>query len=295
MTESMKNLQFLQIPTDAEGSALANVRENFPVASVLIAPPLRPAIRAFYQVVRTADDIADDPRLSTLEKTERLDHIEAGLAGNPAGDAASRHLLCVLSPLGHRRAAHHALRMLDAFRADIRAEPCRDWADLMCYCRASANPVGRFLLELHGESDDAADASDALCSALQVLNHLQDMGEDRRRLGRVYLPLRMIEAAGGCIEDLEASALTPGLRGAVDIALTETDVLLDQAARLPIRIRSRRLAAEARVILSLARSLRRRLAAADPLAHRIASKRRDAARAATAGLMQLVTPARSTR
>jgi len=297
MTEAMKNLRSLRIGPDADGAggpARAPVRENFPVASILIARPLRPAVRAFYDVVRAADDIADDPHLEPAEKARRLDRVEAGLCGaaDPAGDAAARHLLRVLDAAGHSPAARHALRMLDAFRADIRAEPCRDWGDLMGYCRASADPVGRFLLELHGEGRDAVDASDALCSALQVLNHLQDMGEDRRRLGRIYLPLDMIEAAGGRVEDLDRPALTPGLRGAVDLALAETDGLLDRAARLPGLLRSRRLAAEARVILSLARSLRRRLSAGDPLARRIAPTRVDAARAAAAGLTRLAAGGR---
>ncbi|RYH01241.1 squalene synthase [Salipiger sp. IMCC34102] len=292
MTEATKNLRAVRIDPDAGdvggGLAPAPVRENFPVASVLIAAPLRPSVRAFYDVVRAADDIADHPQLAAATKARRLNEIEAGLAGDPAGDARALTLLQVLSAIGQRSAARHALHMLDAFRSDIRAEPCRDWDDLMRYCHASANPVGRFLLELHGEGDDATDASDALCSALQVLNHLQDMGADRRELGRVYLPLRMIEAAGSGVEDLDRAALTPGLRGAFDCALAKTDGLLDRAAPLPAVIGSRRLAAEARVILSLARSLRRRLAVGDPLAHRIAPRRRDAARAGAAGLLRLV-------
>ncbi|GGL78332.1 squalene synthase HpnC [Wenxinia marina] len=262
-------------------------RENFPVASVLIASHLRPAIRAFYDVVRHADDIADDPHLPSAEKARRIDRIAAGLNGDRTGDGRTIHLLEVLDATGHRPAARHALRMMDAFRADIRSEPCRDWSDLAEYCRASADPVGRFLLDLHDEGSGAHEASDALCTALQILNHLQDMGEDRRALGRVYLPLAMIAEAGGRVEDLDRPALTPGLRGAVDRALARTGDLLDRAAELPSLLRSRRLAAEARTILSLARSLSRRLRDSDPLAHRVAPTRPDAARAVAAGVLSL--------
>ena len=261
--------------------------ENYPVASLLLSAALRPAVRAFYDVVRAADDAADDPSLDVGQKARRLDRMEDGLTGQPGGDPRGLRLVEVLAQAGRPGAERHALRMLEAFRADIFATPCRDWEDLVDSCRGSADPVGRFLLDLHGEGIAGHAASDALCTALQILNHLQDLGEDWRDLGRVYLPVQWIEEAGGSLRELEGVALTPALRVAKDRALERTVNLLDRAQALPKLLRSRQLAAETRAILSLARSLHARLAAGDPLARRIAPTRGDAGRAAVAGMLRL--------
>lgn len=261
--------------------------ENFPVASLLLPRALRPAIRAFYDIVRAADDVADDPGLDQAEKLRRLDLMASGLTGDVRGDRRARHLLQVLAEAGRPGAERHALTMVAAFRADIAAAPCRGWDDLVRSCHGTADPVGRFLLDLHDEDDTGYAASDALCTALQVLNHLQDMGEDWRRLGRVYLPVNWIDEAGGNLRDLEGSRLTSALRVAVDRALRHTSALLDRAEALPASLRSRRLAAEARVILSLARALHWRLVAGDPLARRVTPTRADAGRAAVAGVLRL--------
>ncbi|NDV02420.1 squalene/phytoene synthase family protein [Pseudoroseicyclus tamaricis] len=261
--------------------------ENFPVASLLLPAALRPAVRSFYDVVRAADDFADDPSLSAEEKARQLDRMDAGLTGDPQGDPRARRLVAVLEETGRPGAERHARRMVAAFREDIAATPCRTWEDLLRSCRGSADPVGRFLLDLHGEGPQGHAASDALCTSLQILNHLQDMGEDRRRLGRVYLPVGWIEEAGGSLADLEAPALTPALRAAMDRALAGTAALLREASALPRLLRSRRLAAETSAILSLARALHARLQRGDPLARRIAPTRGDAGRAALAGALRL--------
>ncbi|MGZ9811624.1 squalene/phytoene synthase family protein [Pseudoroseicyclus sp. H15] len=261
--------------------------ENFPVASLLLPAALRPAVRAFYDVVRAADDSADDPHLPPDEKTRQLDWMEAGLRGQEQGDERGLHLVLELQKVGRPGAERHALRMVEAFRHEMAAAPCRTWDDLIASCQGTADPVGRFLLELHGEGGAGLEASDALCSALQVLNHLQDLGEDRRALGRVYLPVDWIEEAGGALGDLDGPCLTPALRQAVDRALDQTDELLTRAGTLPGLLRSRRLAAETAAILSLARALNARLRRGDPLARRIAPTRGDAARAAVAGMARL--------
>lgn len=266
-------------------------RENFPVASRLLPAPLRPSVRAFYEVVRAADDVADDPHLAAPEKHARLDAIEAGLRGGP-GPGHTADLRAALAAAGQPGLERHAIAMLAAFRADVAATPCADWAALRGYCRASADPVGRFLLDLHGEAEADRAASDALCTALQLLNHLQDLGEDRRDLGRIYLPADWIADAGASPADLDRDRLTPALRRALDRALDEADALLAHAARLPATIRSRRLRAEVSVILALARGLSRRLRHADPLKARVAPARPDHARAALAGLAALLIPAR---
>src|ERR1700730_12512985 len=169
--------------------------ENFPVGSFLIRRHLRVHVHAFYRFARNADDIADNPALTADDKIARLDRIAAILDGASGEDspaaAAMRQSL-----IETRVSAQHCHDVLRAFRLDATKLRYRDWDDLMAYCRYSASPVGRQLLDLHGESREAWSASDALCSALQVLNHLQDCADDYRRLDRVYLPISDLAAEG---------------------------------------------------------------------------------------------------
>jgi squalene synthase HpnC len=262
------------------------VRENFPVGSVLIRRDLRAAVHAFYRVARNADDLADDPRLPMAQKLARLDDIEAGLDGDPLGPPEAR----ALAALGRPDALHHARRLLRAFRRDAVGEPCRTWADLLAYCEDSANPVGRFLLDLHGESVAGFAFSDALCTALQVLNHLQDLRPDHLWLGRHYLPLDWLEEEGATLDDLGRDRLTPALRRCVDRAFDRCDLLLQAAEPLPRVLASRRLAGESAAILRLARGLSARLRAEDPLTRVVAPSRRDMALAGLAGLATALAP-----
>lgn len=241
--------------------------ENFPVGSLLIAPALRPAVLAFYAVARATDDIADDPTLMPDEKLRRLDRYDAALDGRlDAPDLAAamraRHDLGSVGT-GHLR------QLLKAFRRDAVRPRCEDWTDLTAYCADSANPVGRFLLDLHGEGAPGHRASDALCTALQIINHLQDCRDDFLSLGRVYLPGDWLAAESVTDDDLAAERATPGLRRVLDRCLAGVDGLLAEARPLPHMLRSTRLALEAAVILSLAEALARRLAYRDPLAGRI--------------------------
>ncbi len=255
-------------------------RENFPVGSLLIRRDLRAVVAAFYRVARGSDDVADDPRLAPEEKLRRLDLFEAGLDGDASGAPAAR----ALAALGLPDPVRHARQLLRAFRRDARNDACRTWGDLLAYCEDSANPVGRFLLDLHGESRAAWPFSDALCTALQVLNHLQDLKADHLGLRRHYLPLDWLEEEGLTPDDLARDRMAPGLRRAVDRALDLCDALLAEAAPLPAALRSRRLAGESATILWLARRLSARLRRGDPLAGRIAPSRADFARAGLVGL-----------
>ncbi len=160
--------------------------ENFPVASHLIHPRHRPAILAFYNFVRTADDIADHPTLGEAEKLALLDRMESGLLRG-GGDAEAVALRDVLQQRG--LAPQHAQDLLTAFRLDVTKRRYKDWDDLIGYCTYSAMPVGRFVLDVHGESRATWPLNDALCAALQIINHLQDCGKDYRDLDRVYIPL----------------------------------------------------------------------------------------------------------
>jgi squalene synthase HpnC len=248
--------------------------ENFPVGSFLIRRGLRAHVHAFYRFARNADDIADNPALTADDKIARLDRMAAILDGAPDADspaaAAMRESL-----LETGLTAQHCHDVLHAFRLDAVKLRYRDWNDLMGYCRYSASPVGRQLLDLHGESRTTWPASDALCSALQVLNHLQDCADDYRRLDRVYLPLEDLAADGAEVEALAAGVASPELRRVLDRLLNRTGELVDQAGGLPRLVASRGLRLESAVIVALAGRLLRRLRHGDPVAARVALSKSD--------------------
>jgi hydroxysqualene synthase len=248
--------------------------ENFPVGSFLIRRDLRPHVHAFYRFARNADDIADNPALSAEEKIKRLDRMTAILDGatghdSPAAAAMRESLLATKVTVQH---CHDVLR---AFRLDAVKLRYRRWDDLMDYCRYSASPVGRQLLDLHGESRSAWPASDALCSALQVLNHLQDCADDFHRLDRVYVPLEDLTAEGTSVEVLAGGAASPALRRVFDGLLDRTAALIGKARNLPPLVVSPGLRWESAVIVELADRLLRRLRHGDPLAMRVKLHRFD--------------------
>ena len=262
------------------GAAARARRENFPVGSVLIRRDLRPCVMRYYAFARTADDVADDPDLGAHEKLRRLDALEAALDGRPG----PREGAALREDLARRGLAdRHARDLLIAFRRDAVEGRCADWAALDRYCEHSARPVGRFMLDLHGEDRRTWAPSDALTAALQVLNHLQDMGPDRARLDRVYLPLDWMAEAGARVADLDADAIAPGLAAVMDRVLDRCDGWLRQAAPLPGLVASPRLSGECEAILFLARRLAGRLRGSDPLAARVALGRLDFAAAAARG------------
>lgn len=144
--------------------------ENFPVASILIARKYRPAIMAFYRFARAADDIADNAAATPTAKLALLDDMRANLVGeaNDAPEAVA--LRKVLSDYGLSN--EHPLDLLTAFRQDVTKLRYQNWNELLDYCRYSAMPVGRFVLDVHGESKSLWPLNDALCAALQIINHL---------------------------------------------------------------------------------------------------------------------------
>ena len=259
--------------------------ENFPVGSRLLAARHRPHVAAFYTFARTADDIADDPDLPAAEKLDRLDRLAAALAEDE-GTGVAHRLRRSLAAAGVP--AVHAFDLLDAFRQDSRQARYTDWASLMAYCERSAAPVGRFLLDLHGEDRALWQASDPLCAALQVLNHLQDLGPDRRQLDRVYLPQDWMAAESVTDSDLDRSEASPALRRVVDHCLDGVDLLLLRSRPLAAALASRRLAAEAAVIQAIAERLARCLRRGDPLATRVRLGRAGQVAAAATGLCRVV-------
>ena len=250
--------------------------ENFPVGSWLLPAALRPHVATYYAFARAIDDIADNPALAAEDKIARLAAFEAALvdpaADRPGLEKASR-LRASLAATGVTAA--RGTDLVAAFKQDAVKRRYADWAELIGYCRLSANPVGRYLLDLHGEDPAGYAASDALCTALQILNHLQDCQDDYRALDRVYLPQDWLAAEGLDVGVLEAAASPPGFRRLLDRCLDGVDRLLAEAALLPGQLRSVRLAMESAIIVQLARRLARRLRAGDPLAGRVALSRAD--------------------
>jgi len=241
--------------------------ENFPVASVLVARRYRAPIKAFYRFVRAADDVADHATLSPEHKLALLDGLEATLLGKSDHDPAAFPLRSELA--ARDLSPVHAQDLLTAFRLDARKSRYQSWDELMEYCRYSAMPVGRFVLDVHGEDHATWPANDALCAALQIINHLQDCAKDCRELDRVYMPLDILAMHGADVGQLSVPAATPELRAALQAIAARTRDLLPQAADLPRLIRDFRLCAETGTIVALARRLVAVLMRADPLSQRV--------------------------
>jgi squalene synthase HpnC len=258
--------------------------ENFPVASRLIHPRHRGPILAFYDFVRTADDIADHPTLAPEQKLALLDRLEATLLGKSDDDAVGVALRAQLAARG--LPPRHAQDLLTAFRMDVTKLRYRDWDDLIGYCTYSAMPVGRFVLDVHGESRATWPANDALCAALQIINHLQDCGKDFRALDRVYIPLDALAAAGATVEELGAERASPQLRACIqDLARRTGDTLLRISRPFSASIVDARLALEVAVIQTLAERLVGLLTTRDPLSDRVHLGQAAVAGCALSGLM----------
>jgi squalene synthase HpnC len=167
--------------------------ENFPVASVLCPPALRPAIAAIYRFARTADDIADEGDATPAERIAQLDRYASALREAVQGRIHDALWPEVFTPLAaqitrHRLPLDLLQDLLSAFRQDTGNPVYADRSALLDYCRRSANPIGRLLLHLADVRDaDALSQSDAVCTALQLINFWQDLGVDLRR-GRIYVP-----------------------------------------------------------------------------------------------------------
>ena len=240
--------------------------ENFPVASFLIAPRHRATVLAFYRFARAADDIADSAVLSAADKLRGLDALEATLLGaGSAADALPLRAALQETNLSDR----HPLDLLKAFRLDVTKTRYEDWDDLIDYCRYSAMPVGRFVLDVHGESRKLWPANDALCAELQIINHLQDCGKDYREIDRVYLPREALAAAGIDVSALAAPAASPALLRVISGLALKNTQLLQQSAGFSGAIADFRLALEVATIQGLAEGLNDLLLRRDPLKDRV--------------------------
>jgi hydroxysqualene synthase len=241
--------------------------ENFPVASWIIHPRHRPLILAFYNFVRTADDIADHATLNGDEKLSLLDLLEAELLGKGDSQPEAVSLRRALAERG--MPPRHALDLLTAFRMDVTKLRYETWDEVIHYCRYSAMPVGRFVLDVHGESTSTWAASDAICAGLQINNHLQDCGKDFRDLNRVYLPRDALAVAGASVEQLGAPRAAPALLQCLQALAARNEALLNEGRNLAADVRDFRLGLEIAVIQSFADRIVRLLKVRDPLSERV--------------------------
>lgn len=244
--------------------------ENFPVGSWLLAARLRPHVAVFYDFARAIDDIADNPALDAADKVSRLQGFEDVLMGRGRDVRGYEKAVRMRDSLDATNVtSRHCADLIAAFKQDATKLRYRDWDELMGYCILSAAPVGRYLLDLHGERVAGYAAADALCMALQVINHLQDCQDDYRKLDRVYLPGDWMAEHGAAVEEFDLQASRPGLRMVIDRTLDGVSELLAGAEALPPALRSRRLATESSAILRIAHRLRVLLRRRDPLAGRV--------------------------
>jgi hydroxysqualene synthase len=241
--------------------------ENFPVASRIIAARHREPILAFYRFARAADDAADHSTLDPQSKLSILSALEETLLGrsDAAADAIPLREQLKLRNLS----AQHALDILKAFRQDVTKLRYETWEELLDYCRYSANPVGRFVLDVHGEPKSTWAHSDALCTVLQIINHLQDCAEDYRSIDRVYIPLNDLSAQGASVEALAEPRSSKPLLACLHALAAKTETLMPDAASLPSSVADLRLAAETAAIVELARKLIQLLKTRDPLCDRV--------------------------
>ncbi len=274
----MPTIRDMHAPTAAGLVTGIDHYENFPVASLLVPPALRPALRALYGFARYADDVADEGDAPPAQRLAELDWLELALRG-----AADHPIVAPLRPhlLAGTFRIDDCTALLSAFRQDVTVTRYADAQALHDYCRRSADPVGHLVLELFGCRNTRTEPlSDAICTALQRINFLQDVASDWQR-GRVYLPLDALERAG--LQDtaigvaVAAGRTSPALSGCIAEEARAAAALLESGAPL-LRLVPRRLSWELRATLAGARRVLERLEAGghDPIALRPRLRWRDA-------------------
>ncbi|MCW7541479.1 squalene synthase HpnC [Aquabacterium sp. A7-Y] len=221
-----------------------NHYENFPVASALCPPHLRPAVTAIYWYARTADDLADEGQRSTAERLADLAayrvELQAMLRQEAPGERW-RQVFAGLGPVQRQFSLPPQLLedLLSAFEQDVVKHRYLHQEELLDYCRRSANPVGRLLLHLQGIDDAAALAqSDAICTALQLINFWQDLSIDTTR-DRLYIPLEACRRHQVPAGSLLARQETPATRALVREMVEWARELMWQGAPLARRIPGR--------------------------------------------------------
>jgi hydroxysqualene synthase len=240
------------------------------IPASLMPKHLRPHLTLFYRFVQVGHRIADDPDLEPELKQTFLDALDRALTTGQERSAPVKPALELRASLAATGVSdRHARQVLRALRRDANGGYCHTWADLLLHCRNAAAPIGRYLLDLHGEGEEAGTAIDPLCTAMRLMGLVQAARADWVALGRCHLPLAWFDEAGISVERLVETRCDAEVRGVFDRILDHADALLAEAGTLPRRIRHDTLRLEVAVMLEHARALSRRLRRRDPLRQRV--------------------------
>ena len=223
----------------AERTAAQMSAENFPVALRVLPRGPRDALARVYGFARFVDDVGDEAPGTAADRLALLDIVADETNRQWSGTASSLRPVHDLGPLIRSVAmpAQPFLDLVEANRVDQRVAQYETFGDLIGYCALSANPVGRVVLRIADADDDAnLAASDSVCTALQVLEHCQDVGEDAR-IGRVYLPQEDLAAAGVPSSDLTGATTTLALRRVIAMQIDRSEKLLAAGPGLVRRLR----------------------------------------------------------
>ena len=248
-------------------------QENFPVGSWLLKKKFRSQILIFYKFARAADDIADSPNLSSDEKIKRLNLFKSAIKTKKIKISKVEKLKKVC--LENKIKIIYALNLLKAFKQDATKKRYKNWSELINYCKYSAAPVGRFVIDLHKEERESYKYSDPLCMALQILNHIQDCKEDYKKIDRVYLPLTLLKKHNVKLSQLKKNYAGGNLRLAIDDLLFNTEKLIKKADKFKKIMNNNKLSRETRFILEIAKSLLKLLKKRDPLKSKVALNKFD--------------------
>jgi len=251
-------------------------QENFPVGSWLLSQKIRFKILIFYKFARAADDIADSANLSSNEKIKRLNLFKKAIESNKSNKIKISKVedlrkICIKNKIK----INHALNLLKAFKQDAIKKRYKNWSELIRYCKYSAVPVGRFVIDLHKEKQKAYKYSDPLCIALQILNHLQDCKEDYENLDRVYLPIQFLKKYNVKLSQLKKNVTEKNLRLVFNEILKNTEKLIIEAGKNKKNMKHKHLSLETSFILEIAKKLLQLLKNNDPLKKKVMLKKFD--------------------
>lgn len=262
MSDQVSEIKSAKHPTTR---GIARNVEKFPMASFLVSGARRPHLVAFFNFARELDDLSDNTDLMPQDKISKLNLMEQALKGevnDPSQDTCLR-MAASLKVTGVNM--KHCLDMINATKQGVEAQEFANWDELLNYCSASVSPIGRYLLDLYGENEKAYPLADALCNALQIINHIQDCRVDYINLDKVNIPKDILSENNVPLSDFEKDQCTDELRQALNQCLEKVSNLLEQASTLPEEISSKSLAVETAVILRVAKKLTKGLRKKDPL------------------------------
>lgn len=261
-------------------------QENFPVASRLFRNDLRHVITHYYNFARSCDDIADNPNLSCKDKISKLYDAENSLfnKGKNKQAKALRELF-----IKEKLDFSLATDLLIAFKRDAENTHYKTWAQLLDYCKYSAEPVGRFMLAIHDENPSTYLPAAALCAVLQLTNHIQDLHDDVCKLNRIYLPDELLKKHRVSKKSLYASKSTKSLQNLINDVLNRSSALLKDARVLPSIVKNKRLRLYLCITLSLTDILLNKLYNNDVLLYKVKLSKIDWIKAFIVGLFTMIT------